>query len=56
MVVDKYKDVNEYGNDFWCLVIEDDSLLIRSIREENIQTILTKEQFEDNGYKVVGGE
>ena len=56
LVVDKYKDINEYGNDFWCLVIEDDSLLIRSIREENIQTILTKEQFEDNCYKVVGGE
>lgn len=55
LIIDKYEDVNEYGNDFWCLIIEDDSLLNRSIREENIQTILTKEQFEANCYKV-GGE
>jgi len=54
-IIDKYEDVDEYGNDFWCLIIEDDSLLNRSIREENIQTILTKEQFEANYYKV-GGE
>lgn len=55
LVIDKYEDVDEYGNDFWCLIIEDDSLLNRSIREENIQTILTKEQYEANCYKV-GGE
>lgn len=55
LIIDKYEDVDEYGNDFWCLIIEDDSLLNRSIREENIQTILTKEQFEANCYKV-GGE
>lgn len=54
LFIDKYEDVDEYGNDFWCLIIEDDSLLNRSIREENIQTILTKEQFEANCYK--GGE
>lgn len=54
-IIDKYEDVDEYGNDFWCLIIEDDSLLNRSIREENIQTILTKEQMEANCYKV-GGE
>lgn len=54
LVIDKYEDVDEYGNDFWCLIIEDDSLLNRSIREENIQTILTKEQYEANCYKVGG--
>ena len=36
-------------------LIEDDSLLNRSIREENIQTILTKESYMANCYKV-GGE
>lgn len=55
LVIDKYEDVDEYGNDFWCLIIEDDSLLNRSIRKENIQTILTKEQYMANCYKV-GGE
>lgn len=55
LVIDKYEDVDEYGNDFWCLIIEDDSLLNRSIREEDIKTILTKEQSEANCYKV-GGE
>jgi hypothetical protein len=55
LIIDKYEDVDEYGNDFWCLIIEDDSLLNRSIREENIQTILTKEQYLTNCYKV-GGE
>lgn len=55
LIIDKYEDVDEYGNDFWCLIIEDDSLLNRSIRKENIQTILTKEQYMANCYKV-GGE
>ena len=55
LVIDKYEDVDEYGNDFWCLIIEDDSLLNKSIREENIQTILTKESYMANCYKV-GGE
>lgn len=55
LVIDKYEDVDEYGNNFWCLIIEDDSLLNRSIREEDIKTILTKEQSEVNCYKV-GGE
>lgn len=55
LVIDKYEDVDEYGNNFWCLIIEDDSLLNRSIREEDIKTILTKEQSEANCYKV-GGE
>lgn len=55
LVIDKYEDVDEYGNDFWCLIIEDDSLLNRNIREENIQTILTKERYMANCYKV-GGE
>ena len=55
LVIDKYEDVDEYGNDFWCLIIEDDSLLNRSIREEDIKTILTKESYMDNCYKV-GGE
>ena len=54
LVIDKYEDVDEYGNDFWCLIIEDDSLLNRSIREEDIKTILTKEQYEANCYKVGG--
>lgn len=52
LVIDKYEDVDEYGNDFWCLIIEDDSLLNRSIREENIQTIETKESYMANCYKV----
>ena len=43
LVIDKYEDVDEYGNDFWCLIIEDDSLLNKTIREEDIKTILTKE-------------
>lgn len=55
LIIDKYEDADEYGNDFWCLIIEDDSLLNRSIREENIQTILTKEIYMANCYKV-GGE
>ena len=55
-IIDKYEDVDEYGNDFWCLIIEDDSLLNRSIREENIQTILTKEIYMANCYKVGGEE
>lgn len=55
LIIDKYEDVDEYGNDFWCLIIEDDSLLNRSIREENIQTIETKESYMANCYKV-GGE
>lgn len=55
LVTGKYIDVDEYGKDFWCLIIEDDSLLNRSIREENIQTILTKESYMANCYKV-GGE
>ncbi len=55
LVIDKYEDVDEYGNDFWCLIIEDDSLLNRSIREENIETIETKESYMANCYKV-GGE
>ena len=54
LVIDKYEDVDEYGNDFWCLIIEDDSLLNRSIREEDIKTILTKEQYMANCYKVGG--
>lgn len=56
LVIDKYEDVDEYGNDFWCLIIEDDSLLNRSIREENIQTIETKESYMANCYKVGGKE
>lgn len=55
LIIDKYEDVDEYGNDFWCLIIEDDSLLNRSIREEDIKTILTKESYMANCYKV-GGE
>lgn len=55
LIIDKYEDVDEYGNDFWCLIIEDDSLLNRSIREENIETILTRESYMANCYKV-GGE
>jgi hypothetical protein len=55
LIIDKYEDVDEYGNDFWCLIIEDDSLLNRSVREENIQTILTRESYMANCYKV-GGE
>lgn len=56
LVIDKYEDVDEYGNDFWCLIIEDVSLLNKTIREEDIQTILTKEQFDVNCYKVGGEE
>lgn len=56
LIIDKYEDVDEYGNDFWCLIIEDDSLLNRSIREENIKTILTKESYMANCYKVGGEE
>mgnify|MGYP004559524491 CR=1 FL=1 len=54
LIIDKYEDVDEYGNDFWCLIIEDDSLLNRSIREEDIQTILTKEQYMANCYEIGG--
>lgn len=52
LIIDKYEDVDEYGNDFWCLIIEDDSLLNKTIREEDIQTILTKESYMANCYKV----
>lgn len=56
LIIDKYEDVDEYGNDFWCLIIEDDSLLNRSVREENIKTILTRESYMANSYKVGGEE
>lgn len=56
LIIDKYEDVDEYGNDFWCLIIEDDSLLNKTIREEDIQTILTKESYMANCYKVGGEE
>ena len=52
LIIDKYEDVDEYGNDFWCLIIEDNSLLNKTIREEDIQTILTKESYMANCYKV----
>lgn len=52
LIIDKYVDVDEYGNDFWCLIIEDDSLLNKTIREEDIQTILTKESYMANCYKL----
>lgn len=52
LVIDKYEDVDEYGNDFWYLIIEDDSLLNRSIREEDIKTIQTRESYMANCYKV----
>lgn len=55
LIIDKYEDVDEYGDDFWCLIIEDDSLLNKTIREEGIKTILTKESYMANCYKV-GGE
>lgn len=56
LIIDKYEDVDEYGNDFWCLIIEDDSLLNKTIREEDIKTILTKENYMANCYKVGGEE
>lgn len=56
LIIDKYKDVDEYGDDFWCLIIEDDSLLNKTIREEDIKTILTKESYMANCYKVGGRE
>lgn len=56
LVIDKYEDVDEYGNDFWYLIIEDDSLLNRSIREEDIKTIQTRESYMANCYKVGGKE
>lgn len=37
LIIDKYEDVDEYGDDFWCLIIEDDSLLNKTIREEDIK-------------------
>lgn len=55
LIIDKYEDVDEYGDDFWCLIIEDDSLLNKTIREEDIKTILTRESYMANCYKV-GGE
>ena len=55
LIIDKYEDVDEYGDDFWCLIIEDDSLLNKTIREEDIKTILTRESYLANCYKV-GGE
>ena len=55
LIIDKYEDVDEYGDDFWCLIIEDYSLLNKTIREEDIKTILTRESYMANCYKV-GGE
>lgn len=54
LIIDKYEDVDEYGDDFWCLIIEDDSLLNKTIREEDIKTILTRESYMANCYKVGG--
>lgn len=55
LVCEKYTDTDDYGVDFVSLIIEDSVVLNKSIKERDIQTILTKEQYLANCYKV-GGE
>ena len=55
LVCGKYTDTDDYGFDFISLIIEDSAVLNKSIKERDIKTILTKEQYIANCYKV-GGE
>ena len=45
-------DTDDYGNDFIEIGIEIDNMLNHYIREEDIKSIVTKEQFESMEYKV----
>lgn len=45
-------DTDEYGNDFIEIGIEIDNMLNHYIREEEIKSIVTKEQFEQMEYKI----
>ena len=55
LVCEKYTDTDDYGVDFISLIIEDSVVLNKSIKERDIKTILTKESYMANCYKV-GGE
>ena len=45
-------DTDDYGNDFIEIGIEIDNMLNHYIREEDIKSIVTKEQFESMEYKI----
>lgn len=45
-------DTDDYGNNFIEIGIESDKFLNHYIREDEIETIVTKEQFESMSYKV----
>lgn len=49
--VDLY-DIDDYGNDFKYIKTEHDFTLNHWIKENEIKSIVTKEQFEDMEYKV----
>lgn len=54
LVCEKYTDTDDYGFDFISLIIEDSAVLNKSIEEKDFKTILTKEQYQANCYKVGG--
>ena len=45
-------DTDDYGNNFIEIGIESDRFLNHYIREDEIKTIVTKEQFENMSYKI----
>ena len=49
---DMRADTDDYGNDFIEIGIESDCMLNHYIREEDIKSIVTKEQLESMQYKV----
>ena len=45
LVIDKRSDIDDYGKDFLEICIENDNLIYHYIKEEDIQSIVTKEEF-----------
>ena len=45
-------DTDDYGNDFKQIYVESDKHIYHSISEENIKSIVTKEQFESMEYRI----
>lgn len=54
-VIDTFIDTDDIGNDFKTIQIETFNVIYKSVKTEEIKTILTKEQMMSNCYKV-GGE
>ena len=52
LVVDKYKDTDDYGKDFITIEVESDLMLHKSLLEKHIKSIVTKEMMESIKYEV----